>query len=134
MIRFLLAVAANVLVAALALVVAGAMLEEVTVHLGGFFVAVGVFAIAQSVLGPIVVGLARRYATALLGGIGLVSTFLALWVATLFPGGIEIRGAAWVLAPLIVWIITAVGGQILIGLVIERMLARREKRKRLHRA
>ncbi|WP_396642177.1 hypothetical protein [Microbacterium sp.] len=53
--------------------------------------------------------MARRYAPALLGGIGIVSTFVALLVVVLLPiGGLRITDAvAWVLGPVIVWLITA---------------------------
>ncbi|MDR6865896.1 hypothetical protein J2Y69_000481 [Microbacterium resistens] len=51
-------------------------------------------------------------------------------MATLFPGGLRIGGAeSWILAPLIVWIITALGGWILMGLVVDRRLKRREAEK-----
>ena len=65
--------------------------------------------------------LARQYASAVLGGIGLVSTFLGLFVATLFPNGLEISGiTAWVLSALVVWLITALGTWILGALIIKR--------------
>lgn len=128
MIRFLLSLVSHFVMSALALLLANWILPQVTLHLSGFIVAVLVFALAQSILTPFVVNLARKYASALLGGIGLVSTLLALWVATLFPDGIEISGLGWVLAPLVVWIVTALGGWILMGLVFKRYLDRRERR------
>jgi len=132
MIRFLLNVVSHLVSAVLALLIAGWLLSQwVTLHLGGFFVAVAVFALAQSILAPFVFNMARKYASALLGGIGLVSTFLALWVATLFPGGIEVVGIGWVLAPLVIWIVTALGGWILMGVVFERYLKKRERQKLL---
>nr|WP_279549916.1 phage holin family protein [Leucobacter weissii] len=114
---------------ALALLLAGLLLSEwVTLHVSGFLVAVVIFALAQAVLSPFVFNLARQYASALLGGIGLVSTLLALWVATLF-GGIEISGLGWVLAPLLVWIVTALGGWILLGVVLKRHFEKRDREK-----
>jgi len=59
---------------------------------------------------------ARRSAPALLGGIGLVSTFVALLITSFFPGGISVTGniiVTWILATLIVWIITALGAWLL---------------------
>lgn len=132
MIRFLLNVVSHLVSSILALLIAGWVLSQwVTLHVGGFLVAVAVFALAQSILAPFVFNIARQYASALLGGIGLVSTFLALWIATLFPGGIEIVGLGWVLAPLVIWIVTALGGWILMGIVFERYLRKRERRKLL---
>ena len=135
MIRFLLTVLSNLVMAAVALLLAGWWLHEwVTLHLGGFFVAVAVFTVAQAILAPFVFNMARQYASAVLGGIGLVSTFLALWVASLFPGGVEVRGLGWVLAPLLLWIVTALGGWIVVGLVLEKYLAKREKRRLIERS
>ena len=131
MIRFLLNVAIQLVSAAVALLVAGWLVDGVQLRVGGFIVAVAVFTIAQSILGPLVFNLARKYASAVLGGIGIVATFLALWIATLFPGGLAISGVtAWVIAPLIVWIITALGTWILGFFIIQRWWQRRTEAKR----
>lgn len=114
MLRFLIRMAIYLVTAALGLLIASWILPDFHVEWGGFLVAVIVFAIAQSVLSPFIFNVARKYASAILGGIGLVSTFVALLIATLFPGGIRIEGAVtWVLATLIVWIVTALGGWVL---------------------
>ena len=135
MIRFLLTCAANLVLAAVALLLSGLFLSEwVSLNPGGFLIAVLVFTVAQSILTPFVFNMARKYASAILGGIGLVSCFLALWVATLFPGGIEISGLGWVLAPLLVWIVTALGGWIFIGIVLKRYFEKRGEQKKLRRA
>lgn len=86
----------------------------------GFLTAVIVFSIAQVAVAPLVDKLARRYAEPLLGGVGLISTFLALVVATLFSGGLRIHGVStWIAATLIVWLVTA-----LATLVVPRLLAK----------
>lgn len=114
MVRLLIRVGINLATAALGLLVAYWVIPGVKLTASGFIVAVIVFAIAQTLLGPFVFNMARKYADAILGGIGLVTTFLALFIATLFPGGLKIEGiTAWVLAPLVVWIVTALGGWIL---------------------
>lgn len=135
MVRMLLTFAANLVVAAVALLLAGLVLSEwVTLNVGGFLVAVLIFTVAQSLLTPFILNIARKYASALLGGIGLVSTLLALWVATLFPGGLAISGLGWVLAPLLVWIVSALGGWILVGVVIKRRFEMRDHEKLTKRA
>jgi uncharacterized membrane protein YvlD (DUF360 family) len=114
MVRFLIRAAIFLVTAALGLLIAAWILPDFHIEWGGFLVAAAVFAIAQSVLSPFIFNLARKYASAILGGIGLVSTFLALLIASLFPGGIRIEGAVtWVLATLVVWIVTALGGWVL---------------------
>lgn len=134
MIRFLLGLASNLVLAAVALIVASLVVDGVHLQLGGFLVAVGVLALAQAILAPFVFNLARRYASAVLGGIGIVSTFLALWIATLFRGGITIDGVtAWIAAPIIVWVVTALGGWVIMGVIVERWLKRREEDRLLER-
>ncbi|HEY5788079.1 MAG TPA: phage holin family protein [Microlunatus sp.] len=130
MIRFLLNVAISIVSAAIALLVAPWLIPGVEVSASGFVVAVLVFTVAQAILAPFVFNMARQYASAVLGGIGLVSTFLALFVATLFPDGLQISGVtAWVLAALVVWLITALGTWILGALIIKRWWERRQLRK-----
>ena len=124
MIRLLIRVGINLATAALGLLVASWVIPGVTLSASGFVVAVAVFAIAQSILGPFVFNLARKHADAILGGIGLVTTLLALFVATLFPGGLKIDGVtAWLLAPLVVWVVTALGGWILAALFLKKKVA-----------
>ncbi len=130
MIRFLINVAMQLVLAAIALLVIAWLVSGVTVSVRGFLIAVAVFTLAQAVFAPLVFNMARKYASAVLGGIGIVSTFLALWVATLFEGGLTINGLqAWIIAPLLAWIITALGTWILGGFVIKKWLAGRETRK-----
>lgn len=131
MIRFLLSIAIQLVMAVVALLIAGWLVPGVHLEPSGFIVAVLVFTLAQAILAPFVFNVARKYASAILGGIGLVSTLLALWVATLFPGGIRIEGVtAWVLTPLVVWLVTALGTWILGFLVINRWWERRQQAKR----
>jgi len=135
MIRFLLRTVINLVDAALALLLAAWIIEGVSLDPVGFVVAVVIFTAAQAILAPFVFNLARKHASAVLGGIGLVSTFLALWVATLFDGGLTIDGlTAWILAPLVVWIVTALAGWILGALIVDRWWQRRQDDRTTQRA
>ncbi|MFE6235891.1 phage holin family protein [Cellulosimicrobium sp. NPDC057862] len=135
MIRFLLSFAINVVLAAVGLLVASALFDGVTVHASGFVVAVLIFAVAQAILAPFVFNVARKYASAILGGIGLVSTFLALWVATLIGDGLEISGAStWIGVTVVVWLIGALGGWFLGWLVLTRWWDGRQEQKRIREA
>ena len=94
--------------AALGLLAAAALLDDFTVTASGFVVTVVLFAVAQSVLTPFVMKLSSRYAPAFLGGVGLVSTFVALLLADLLTDGLSISGVStWVLATIVVWLVTA---------------------------
>lgn len=124
MLRFLVRLAIYLGTAALALFIASLILPGFRLSVSGFLVAIGVFALAQSILTPFIVNMARKYAPAVLGGIGLVSTFVALLIASFFPGGITITGIdTWVLASLVVWLITALGGWLLPLLLLRGKLA-----------
>jgi len=135
MIRFLLSFAINVVLAAVGLLVASSLFDGVTVQASGFVVVVLIFAVAQAILAPFVFNVARRYASAILGGIGLVSTFLALWVATLLGNALEISGAStWIGVTVVVWLIGALGGWLLGWLVLTRWWDRRQEQKRIRSA
>lgn len=127
MIRFLLHLVINLITAAIGLLLAAWIVPGVSLQPAGFVVATLVFAFAQGILGPFVFNVARQYASPILGGIGLVTTLIALFIASFFQGGLQIRGAsAWVLATLVVWIITALGGWILGAIFLKN---RSEQRK-----
>ncbi len=128
MIRILIRAAIYIGTAALALLIAAWLLPGFGLSVSVFIIAVLVFALAQSILTPFVVNMARKYAPAVLGGIGLVSTFVALLIASFFPGGITLSGIdTWVLASLIVWLVTALGGWLLPLLFLRGKLADRPK-------
>lgn len=93
----------------------------------GFLLAIVIFAVLQSVLTPWVMKMTRRHAPAFLGGIGIVSTFVALLVVVLIPGaGLGISDPlTWVLAPIIVWLITALATFFLPALFLKKKVADR---------
>ena len=126
MIRILLRALVFLLSAALGLWVASLVLEDLSITPTGFLTAVAVFAVAQSVLSPFLAKVVARGAPAFLGVIGLVSTFVALWIASLFPGGLTIQGwQTWILAALVVWLVTA-----LATLLLPLVFLRETKEKR----
>jgi uncharacterized membrane protein YvlD (DUF360 family) len=93
---------------AIGLLVAWWLVDGVSMSVTGFIVAVVVFSIAQAALSPLITKITRRYASALLGGVGLISTLVALVIATFLIHGITISGlGSWVAATLVVWLVTA---------------------------
>lgn len=110
MIRFLIRLVIFIVSSALGLLVASSILDDFNVHASGFVVVVLVFTVVQSVTAPFVATMAKRYASAFLGGVGLLATALALFIAQLFPDGLEISGVStWVLGTLVVWLVSALG-------------------------
>ena len=109
MIRLLIRMAIFLVSAALGLLVAAWLVDGVEVTAGGFIVAVVLFAVIQSILAPFMAKVTAKNASALLGGVGLLSTFVALWLTTLIGDSLTIDGgvSTWLIATLIVWLATA---------------------------
>lgn len=118
MITFLFRALMYVVSAGIGLIVADALLEGFQIQWAkwwGFVICILIFAIVQSVLAPLVGKLADRYAPVLMGGIGIISTLIALVIVVLLPiGGLRIVDATgWLLGAVIVWLITALGSVLL---------------------
>jgi hypothetical protein len=110
--------------AALGLIAADLLLPGFSLHWNdwwGIVLAVVIFAVLQSILTPWLLKITRRHANALIGGIGLLSTFVALLIAVLIPAaGIGIDGpVAWIIGTLIVWLVTALATWLLPPLFIK---------------
>jgi len=115
--RFLTSLVIYLVTAALALWLTSVIIDGFDVTLQGLIIAAVIFAVLQAILAPFIFNMARKYASFLLGGVGLVSTFLALLITSLLTDSLEISGiSAWVIGTLIVWLITAIGGWVL-GLI-----------------
>ncbi len=134
MITFLLRALVFLVSAAVGLLVADAVLPGFTIDWRnpiGFILAIVIFAVLQSVLAPWLARVAQRNAPAFLGGIGIVSTFVALLVTAIIPGAGLTIGApwwTWVVAPMIVWVVTAIAAFLLPALLLKKKVdARRER-------
>lgn len=92
---------------AIAIILAALILPRFSLHFGGLLAAVVVFTIAQSLLEGFVSKLATKYTPAFAGLASLVSTWLALIIASMPFGGIRIHGFfTWIIAALVIWAIT----------------------------
>jgi hypothetical protein len=108
MVRLLLRLAVFVGSAAIGILAAALLLPEVSISVSGFLLVVLLFALAQSALTPYITRTAQKNAPAFLGGTGLVSTFVALLIASAF-GTLTITGwQTWILATLVVWLVTVI--------------------------
>lgn len=97
----------------------------------GFVICILIFALLQSILSPWITKIADRYAPVLLGGIGIVSTLIALIIVVLLPiGGLRIVDAAgWILGSVIVWVVTALGSVLLPMIFLKRRVAEKRSRR-----
>ncbi len=124
MIRLLLRTLVFIGSSAIGLLAANWLVPGVRVNATGFIVAVLIFAVAQAILSPFFLKMASRYASAFLGGIGLVSTLVALILASVFTDGLSIRGiGSWVAATVVVWLVTALATLLLPMLVLKKKVA-----------
>jgi hypothetical protein len=107
--------------AALGLLITSLLIDGFQINASGFVTSVLVFAVLQSVLSPFLAKVAHRHARALLGGVGLISTFVALLVAHFFTDGLQITGlTAWIAATVVVWLITALATWLLPFLFVKK--------------
>ena len=132
MLTFLIRAAIFLVSAALGLIAADLILEGFHIDWSdwwGFVLAVVIFAVIQSVLAPWVFKLTHRHAPALLGGIGIISTFVAILIVVVIPdAGIGIsQPVAWILAPVIVWLVTALATWLLPPLFIKKRVDERRE-------
>lgn len=122
--RFLVRTAIFVGSSAIGLLVASWLVPGVTVRPLGFITAVVIFTVAQAILSPFFLKMASRYASAFLGGIGLVSTLAALILASVLTHGLSIRGVgSWVAATVVVWLVTALATLLLPMLILKKKVA-----------
>jgi Mycobacterial 4 TMS phage holin, superfamily IV len=106
---------------AIGLLIAAWLIKGVSLSVYGFVVAVVIFSVAQAILAPFIAKMANRYASAFLGGIGLVSTLVALILASLFSSGLRISGVgAWIGATVVVWLVSAAATMLLPMLLIKK--------------
>lgn len=91
----------------------------------GFIAAVVIFTLAQAILSPFFMKMANRYASAFLGGVGLISTLAALILASLLSNGLRITGiGSWIAATFVVWLVTALATVLLPMVLLKKKVAR----------
>ena len=114
MLRFLATTIFTLIGNALGLLIASWLIDGFHVTAVGFIWSVVFFTIAQLLLTPFVLSMTIRYLPALRGGIALVTTFIILILTTTFTGGVTIDSVtAWILAPLVIWLVSVLAGVVL---------------------
>ena len=127
MIRFLFNLAIFIGSAALGLWLTTIILgDEFSLPAAALLTATLIFAVIQAILSPFFVKATNG--GAFLGGVGLISTFVSLWLTTLIVDSFVISGGwtTWLAATVIVWLITAAATWIFALIFIRN---RREERR-----
>lgn len=132
MVRILVRAAVFLGSAALGLLVASLLIDGVSVTASGFVITAVIYAVVQSIISPFLYKVAMANARAFLGGIGLVAAFVALLVASLAGSSLTISGGVgtWVLASLVVWLVTAVATLLLPLALVKAGVQSAEGRKK----
>ncbi|MBS1848836.1 MAG: phage holin family protein [Actinobacteria bacterium] len=102
--RIILSVLVQLIANAIALVVAAQLLDGMTLHVDGFFVAVGIFTIISIIASPMIKQATIKGSTVLLGSTALITSLVALIGTRFITHGLEVHGVStWVLAAVAVW-------------------------------
>ncbi len=127
MIRLLYSTAAYLTANAIGLLVAVFLLPGFEISLLSFIVAVAIFSLVQTVLGPLVTKISFQNFPQLMGGIALVTISVGLLVTDFLMDGMEIGGISnWLAATLLVWLGSIVTS-ILLPIYVFTQLAQKSK-------
>ena len=114
MIRMLISAGIHLLANALGLLVAAAVLDDMSVSGTAFIIAVLIFTAVEVLVQPLLTKMAMKNMPALMGGTALLATLIGLIITSLISDGLDISGVTtWVLATLIVWLAALLAGLVL---------------------
>ena len=129
MIRLLISAVLYLVANAIGLLVANALLDDVSIEAAAFVIAVVIFTAVEVVIQPLVTQIAMRHSRALLGSSALIATLIGLVVTTLVTDGMSIDGAVtWVLATVTVWAAALVAGLILPAIFVKTAVTNARQR------
>lgn len=129
MIRLLISAALYLVANAIGLLVANALLDDVSIEAAAFVIAVVIFTAVEVVIQPLITQIAMRHSRALLGSSALIATLIGLVVTTLVTDGMSIDGAVtWVLATVTVWAAALVAGLILPAIFVKTAVTNARQR------
>lgn len=105
MIGFLIRTVIMLVANAVGLLVAAAILDDMSVDGPAFILAVAIFTVVLALAQPFLANQMRKARSAALGGVALIATLVSLLVTDLLSEGFTISGiGTWIAAGVIVWI------------------------------
>lgn len=125
MVRLLVRTGIVLLGNAVGLIVASLVFSGFDIDLTSFIFALIIFTLAFAILTPFIVSVLRRNdaSSAAMGGVALISTFVALLITDIFSDGLSISGlGTWVGATVVVWLVSMVAIWILPFLGLKKYL------------
>ena len=127
MLRLLASTCLYVLGNAIGILVAAKLLSGFTIDLWSVIVVALVFTVIVVVMTPLLVKISIQHVPQMSGGVALVAILVGLFITKMFCGGLTITGlTTWILAPLIIWLISLVAGLVLPLFLFKKVL---EKKK-----
>jgi len=128
-IRFLIRIAVYFAAAAIGLIVAAAVFDGVRLDTLGFVIVAAIYAVVLGLLMPLFQQQAQRSRSSMLsGGVGLITTFVALAVTAFISDDLTIDGfGTWVGATVVVWLATLLASLLLPVLVVKRVVDERHR-------
>jgi hypothetical protein len=118
----LIRVGVELLGAAIGLIVAALVLEDMTLDGAAFLIAIVIFVVLTAVLEPLIEKIGDEHLSIVSVFSSLITTFLALLITELVSDGLDITGSmTWLLATLIVWASTALATLILLKIFIKNV-------------
>ena len=118
----------NVLANAVGLIAANILVSGFSINGVSFVVAVAIFSLVTTIIGPLIVKIVLANAPYLMGGIALVTIFVGLLITNLVSDGISIVGvSAWALATFVVWAFSLIGSLLLPLLLFKNTLQKNKK-------
>lgn len=126
MIRFLVNTAVYMAAAAIGLLVADLLVDDLSVvYPIGFITAALLFGLIQAVLSPFFEKITAQNATMLTGGVGLFSALVALAVTASIADGLTIDGlGSWLVAGLVIWLASMLAGFLLKVTVAKKVIGK----------
>jgi uncharacterized membrane protein YvlD (DUF360 family) len=126
MIRLLVRLGIALVGSAVGLIVAAAILDDMTLDASGFILAVIIFTVVAALIQPFLARQLARGGSSALGGVALIATFVALLVTDLVTDGLDIEGiGTWIAATVIVWVASLLAVFILPYLGLRKYLEER---------
>jgi putative membrane protein len=128
MIRILVSAVMNLAANAVGLLIAAVVLDGMSISGAAFVTAIVIYTVVQTLVGPLIMQLAVKQASALLGGTALVTAFVSLLVTSLVTDGLRIDGlTTWVGATVLVWLGGLLAAVVLPILFVKKKVEERQQ-------
>ena len=127
MLRLLASTCLYVLGNAIGILVAAKVLPGFTIDLWSVIVVAFVFTVIVVVMTPLLVKISIQHVPQMSGGVALVAILVGLIITSFLSDGLTITGVStWILAPLIIWVVSLIAGLVLPLFLFKKVL---EKKK-----